>query len=26
LGVSQGYTEQGAPAVPLSEPLASYEV
>jgi hypothetical protein len=26
LGMSQGYTEQGLPAVPPSEPAASYEV
>jgi hypothetical protein len=26
LGLSQGYTEQGRPAMPLSEPQASYEV
>jgi hypothetical protein len=26
LGVSQGYTDQGRPAVPPSEPMASYEV
>jgi len=26
LGMSQGYTDEGRPAVPLSEPLASYEV
>jgi hypothetical protein len=26
LGESQGYTDQGTPAVPPSEPLASYEV
>jgi hypothetical protein len=26
LGLSQGYTDQGRPALPLSEPLASYEV
>jgi hypothetical protein len=26
LDLSQGYTEQGRPAVPLSEPVASFEV
>jgi hypothetical protein len=26
LGLSQGYTDEGRPAVPPSEPLASYEV
>jgi hypothetical protein len=26
LGLSQGYTDQGSPAMPPSEPLASYEV
>ena len=26
LGLSQGYTDQGRPALPLSEPQASYEV
>lgn len=26
LGMSQGYTDEGRPAVPPSEPLASYEV
>jgi len=26
LGPSQGYTDQGRPALPPSEPLASYEV
>jgi hypothetical protein len=26
LGLSQGYTDQGRPAVPPSEPQASYEV
>jgi hypothetical protein len=26
LGLSQGYTDQGRPALPPSEPLASYEV
>jgi hypothetical protein len=26
LGLSQGYTEQGRPAVPPSEPVASFEV
>jgi len=26
LGLSQGYTDQGRPATPPSEPLASYEV
>jgi len=26
LGLSQGYTDQGRPAMPPSEPLASYEV
>ena len=26
LGLSQGYTDQGTPATPPSEPLASYEV
>jgi hypothetical protein len=26
LALSPGYTEQGRPALPLSEPLASYEV
>jgi hypothetical protein len=26
LGLSQGYTDQGRPAVPPSEPVASYEV
>jgi hypothetical protein len=26
LGLTQGYTDQGRPALPPSEPLASYEV
>ena len=26
LGLSQGYTDQGRPVLPLSEPQASYEV
>jgi hypothetical protein len=26
LGLSQGYTDQGRPALPPNEPLASYEV
>ena len=26
LGLNQGYTDQGRPALPLSEPQASYEV
>jgi hypothetical protein len=26
LGLSEGYTDQGRPALPLSEPQASYEV
>ena len=26
LGLSQGYTEQGKPVLPLTEPQASYEV
>ena len=26
LGMSQGYTDEGRPALPLSEPQASYEV
>jgi hypothetical protein len=26
LGLNEGYTDQGTPAVPLTEPQASYEV
>jgi len=26
MGLSQGYTDQGRPALPASEPLASFEV